>query len=51
MDIYKKELYGITSCVFQALNGIGHDSNTTKESTTFLLVNLLVVPNTDGYRI
>ncbi len=43
--------FDITSSIFQALNGIGHDSHTSKETSSFLLVNLLVVPNTYGYGI
>ena len=37
----------LTSCVFQLLDGIGHDAYTPQETGPLLLVNLLVVPYTD----
>lgn len=38
----------LTACILQTLDGIGHDTDAAKETTTLLLVNLSVVPDTDG---
>jgi len=37
----------LTACVLEALNCVGHDTNTTQESSALLFVNFLMVPHTD----
>lgn len=38
----------LTSSVFELVDGIGHDAYTSQETSALLLVDLLVVPHTDG---
>lgn len=41
----------LTACVFKAVDRIWEEANTAEESSPLLLVNLLVIPNTDSDRV
>lgn len=38
----------LTACVFKAVDGVGQKADTAQETSSLLLVNLLVIPHTDG---
>lgn len=41
----------LTSSIFQSADGVGEQPHTAQEAGSLLLVDLLVVPHADGYRI
>lgn len=41
----------LTACVFKAVDRVGQKADTAQEPSPLLLVNLLVIPHTDGDRI
>lgn len=41
-------LFTLTACVFKAVDRIWEEANTAEEPSSLLLVNLLVIPNTDS---
>lgn len=41
----------LTASVFQSADGIGEQPHAAQEASPLLLVDLLVVPHTDGYRV
>lgn len=41
----------LTASVLQSADGVGQQPRTAQEASSLLLVNLLVVPHADGYRI
>lgn len=43
----------LTACVFKAVDGVGQEADTPKESSSLLLVDFLVIPHAycDGIRL
>lgn len=41
----------LTASILQSADGIGEQPHAAQEASTLLLVDLLVVPHTDGYRV
>lgn len=41
----------LTAGIFQSADGIGEQPHAAQEASPLLLVDLLVVPHTDGYRV
>lgn len=41
----------LTASIFQSADGIGEQPHAAQEASPLLLMDLLVVPHTDGYRV